>query len=230
MKAGPHWIVRKKRLKAWAKANRVTIPRGFHVSTPYCGSACRELMRRVEVRAFGKSSGAWSGRLAKLVTPRLTPRDRIVKYARAEVGVKESPPNSNDGPRVREYQATTGAYKAPWCASWVTWVYRQAGIVLRGFNTAYVPSYVQSAKAGRNGLRLVAVGDVRPGDLVCFDWQDNGESDHIGIVVSPPRGGPEFVAIEGNTAIGNDSNGGQVMERTRRLSDVSAFIRVEAAR
>jgi hypothetical protein len=39
-----------------------------------------------------------------------------------------------------------------------------------------------------------------------------------------------FKAIEGNTAIGNDSNGGEVMERTRKLgSNVVGFARPDYA-
>lgn len=225
MKAGPQWIVRKQRLKAWALANGVAIPRGFRVSTPYCGAACRELMKRVERKAFGSSKGTWSGRLAQLVKPRLTTAQKALRAAQKEIGVKEHPAGSNDGPRVREYQSTTGAYRAPWCASFTNWAYRQAGKRLSGFNTAYVPSYVQAARAARNGLVLVSLGEVKPGDLVCFDWQRDGEADHIGIVEEPPVNGA-FVAIEGNTAVGNDSNGGQVMRRSRSTREVAAFIRV----
>ncbi len=38
-----------------------------------------------------------------------------------------------------------------------------------------------------------------------------------------------FRPIEGNTAIGNNSNGGQVMLRSRNRSDVAAFIRLPAS-
>ena len=33
------------------------------------------------------------------------------------------------------------------------------------------------------------------------------------------------VAIEGNTRVGNDSNGGEVMRRTRKKSSVICFVR-----
>jgi hypothetical protein len=36
-----------------------------------------------------------------------------------------------------------------------------------------------------------------------------------------------FNAIEGNTGIGNDANGGEIMRRRRYLSDVNAFGRVK---
>ena len=39
-------------------------------------------------------------------------------------------------------------------------------------------------------------------------------------------GGGKFNAIEGNTGIGNDANGGEVMRRLRYFSDVNGFGRV----
>jgi hypothetical protein len=38
--------------------------------------------------------------------------------------------------------------------------------------------------------------------------------------------GRSFQAIEGNTGMGNDSNGGEVMRRQRLVSQVVAFVRV----
>ena len=50
-----------------------------------------------------------------------------------------------------------------------------------------------------------------PGDIAIYNW-DGGAPDHIGIV-EEYLGNGSFNAIEGNTAVGNDSNGGQVMRR-----------------
>lgn len=47
------------------------------------------------------------------------------------------------------------------------------------------------------------------GDVVFYDWQKDGVSDHVGIVETIKADG-SIVAIEGNTSVGNDSNGGQV--------------------
>ena len=67
--------------------------------------------------------------------------------------------------------------------------------------------------------------EPRPGDIAIYNW-DGGEPDHIGIVESYAQGGGTFTAIEGNTAIGNDSNGGEVMRRERCLTQVDGFGRV----
>lgn len=153
-------------------------------------------------------------------------RVAALAVAEAEIGVKEQPRNSNDGPRVREYQAVTGAYRAPWCASFVAWCFKRVGRNLRGFNTAYCPSYVASARASKNGLWVVKAADAKPGDLVLFDWQQNGESDHIGILASEVSARGAFTAIEGNTSTSDWSNGGQVMRRKRNTSQVTCFVRV----
>ena len=59
---------------------------------------------------------------------------------------------------------------------------------------------------------------------VAFNW-DGGVPDHIGIV-EKSLGGGQFQTVEGNTAVGNDSNGGEVMRRVRYLSQVDGFGRV----
>ena len=226
MKLDPRWIGRKKRLKAYALARGIAIPKGYRIN-PYCGSACRELIKRVQRHLYGEAAatGKWNGGLDAAIAPHLTYAQRALKYAQGEIGVKEHPANSNDGPRVREYQAVTGAYRAPWCASFCSWAYKQAKRPLAGFNTAYVPSYVQAARNSDHGLRITSAQNARPGDLVCFDWGGDGVSDHIGILETRVTNGG-FRSVEGNTSFGNNSNGGEVMRRDRNLSQVQCFIRV----
>ena len=226
---GPQWIVRKRRLKAWALAHDVAIPKGFRIS-PVCGAPCRELIKRVEAKAWGTgaATGKWDGRLTALIAPKRSVGQKMLKVARTQVGVKEHPPGSNRGPQVDKYERTTGAIGQRWCASFIHWVHVQA--TGRGFkglpNPAYVPSFVQTARAHQAGLYIVTSGNARAGDLVCFDWQPDGVADHIGILTTPVNGSGAFTSIEGNTAVGNDSNGGQVMVRQRNRSQVQAFIRI----
>jgi hypothetical protein len=67
--------------------------------------------------------------------------------------------------------------------------------------------------------------DPIPGDLVCFDW-DGGDYDHIGLYESGDVA--QFTTVEGNTSVGNDSNGGQVMRRQRDIAQAYqiTFVRV----
>lgn len=222
----PAWVVRKKRMKTWAEANGVVVPSGLKM-TPVCGKACTALIRRIQLKAFGPNAvtGKWDNKIKNLVTPKINFRIKALAVAKKEIGVKEHPPNSNSGPRVREYQSVTGAYNEPWCASFVAWSFKSVGHRLTGFNTAYVPDYVANAKAMRNGLVVISPKEVLPGDLACYDWQGDGVCDHIGIVSTRVSDG-SFSAVEGNTSVSNDSNGGEVMLRKRSTNSVGFFIRV----
>lgn len=224
----PAWIVRKQRMKTWAKAHGVVIPSGLRM-TPYCGTACRTLIRRIQIKAnLSLKDGIWREDIRKLVTPKETARHKAVAYALSQNGVTESPAGSNSGTKVREYQATTtlGGTGWPWCAAFVSWSFFKAtGKKWSGWNTAYVPDYVATAKTKKYGLSIVSYANVIPGDLVCFDWQGDGECDHIGIVTRKIDSS-NFVSIEGNTSFGDNSNGGQVMVRTRNVNSVGYFIRV----
>ena len=67
-------------------------------------------------------------------------------------------------------------------------------------------------------------GKRKKGDIVLFDFNRNGESDHIGIVIAVNSDG-SITTIEGNTGKGNNTNGGQVQSRTRYKSQVNYFVR-----
>ena len=67
-------------------------------------------------------------------------------------------------------------------------------------------------------------GNVKRGDLVLFDFNHNGTSDHIGIVVSVNKNGT-YTTVEGNTSGDNDTNGGGVCKRTRYKSQINYFVR-----
>ena len=66
-----------------------------------------------------------------------------------------------------------------------------------------------AARLGKNGLSVVST--PKPGDLVCFDWSNDSEYDHIGLVKTAPDGRGNFWSLEGNTSTSDNSNGGQVM-------------------
>jgi hypothetical protein len=150
-----------------------------------------------------------------------------LKTAQAEVGKKESPANSNNTP----YGAWYGVNGQPWCAIFCTWA-DQTGhspyskSFVKGNRWSYVPYVVNDARAGRNGLTVTS--SPKPGDLVCFDWGRDGEYDHIGLVKTGLDGQGNFTTIEGNTSTSDNSNGGQVMERTRNKNQQgTVFVRVQ---
>lgn len=150
-------------------------------------------------------------------------REKALAFLTSKLGEKESPSGSN---RVSWASAWYGII-GPWCAMAVTRAYVNAGsqTFAKGTRYAYCPFIYHDAKYGANGLQIT--DDPRAGDLVLYDWQGNGVADHIGLFEKwVDRGDGIFNAIEGNTAIGNDSNGGEVMRRSRSRKQVQGFVRV----
>lgn len=107
-----------------------------------------------------------------------------------------------------------GANGVPYCAMFASWVFNQAGASCVGLPGAYCPTIVQ---IGRSRGKAVAVRNAQPGDVVLFDWEGDGVSDHVGIVES--NTGSYLQCIEGNT------NNGVVARRTRAYSSVVCVIR-----
>jgi hypothetical protein len=119
----------------------------------------------------------------------------VLNAVRGEVGVAESPPGSNNSPRIAEYrQATAGSGVGPWCAYFTSWAARQAGVPLgdsgQGFGRVDdVYAWAQRAgKAVPNGPGV----QPQPGDLIVWD-------EHIGVVDSVGADGT-INTIEGNSS------------------------------
>jgi len=140
------------------------------------------------------------------------------------LGEKEHPAGSNR----EKWSSLWYGLVGPWCAMAVTHAYVDAGSTAfrKGWRYAYVPFIVADARGGVNNLAVTK--HPQPGDLVCYDWQRDGDADHVGLFEKWVAGaeGVEFQAIEGNTSVGNDSNGGEYMRRTRRVSQVQVFVHV----
>lgn len=152
----------------------------------------------------------------------MSTQSRSMDVARAELGTKESPPGSNQTAYGRAY----GMDGQPWCAQFVTWVHAKAGgtTLVLGSRYAYVPYIEEDARAGRHGLWDVAKEKGEPGDIITFDWDGNGLGNHVGLV-EKNLGGGDYQTIEGNTSTSDDSDGGEVMRRTRFAADVNLIAR-----
>lgn len=151
-------------------------------------------------------------------------RNEAVKRAVSKIGAKESPPDSN-----KCFATDWYGMVGPWCAMFVCWCFDPPGCAAtaRGTRWAYVPYIVADAKAGRNNLKVVT-GDPIKGDWACFDWNNDGEHDHIGIIEKNCKRGGAIPTIEGNTSgSGSQSNGGQVMRKTRyvRSGEIRTIVR-----
>lgn len=153
------------------------------------------------------------------------PGSKIIEIASKEIGTTEDPPNSN---RVKYntwfYGKEVSGPNYPWCGTYVSYVYDKAGMPLgnigytKGF--AGCPTAVSTiSKWGRE----VTIPEA--GDIAFFDWDGDKKWDHVGLFVTEIGNGI-FSTVEGNTSLGNDSNGGKVMPRQRRhIADRVKFVR-----
>ena len=147
--------------------------------------------------------------------------NEILAVARKEIGVKESPSNSDNvkyntayyGQKVWDGKA---GGKYPWCVAFLWWVFHQAeadGLFYGGKKTASCSALMSYAQAHGQWV----TSGYRAGDIVILDIPGNKvKTDHCGLVVTPLTTGAR--TIEGNTGTSNDANGGEVMERTRPTS------------
>jgi len=157
--------------------------------------------------------------------PTTTSRAAALAIARTFIGYVESPPGTNGN----MFGAWYGMNFEPWCAMFASYCYEHgtdggSPSFRAGVSYAYCPYIVSDARAKRNGLSVTS--DPQPGDLVVYDWAGDGVHDHVGLF-DGWLGGRTFQALEGNTSLENDSNGGGVMERIRDASATSlVFVRV----
>ncbi|MEO6819939.1 MAG: peptidoglycan-binding protein [Ginsengibacter sp.] len=147
-------------------------------------------------------------------------RQSILDTAASQNGTKESPANSNK----TKYGQWYGLDGVKWCCIFVSWVYDHAGNPLEAINTS---KGYQSCQSGyifwKRNNRIVK--EPQPGDIVLYDWTGDGNCDHTGIFIKwIDAAKTRFQAWEGNTSLGDDSNGGQVMMRERQKTLVKAFV------
>jgi hypothetical protein len=119
----------------------------------------------------------------------------VVGAVRGEVGVAEQPPGSNESPRIAQYrQATAGAPgPGPWCAYFVSWAAREAGVPLGDAGQGFGRVDDVWAWAERAGKAMPAAGATpQPGDLIVWD-------EHIGVVESVGADG-SINTVEGNSS------------------------------
>lgn len=155
--------------------------------------------------------------------------DKLMNTAYSQLGNMEFPAHSNNVKYNTEYygRAVSGDY--PWCCTFIWWVFRHAGmsdLFCDGEKTAYCP-YVKTW-AKKRGL-FSNTGER--GDIVLFNFSDKNVtsssiSKHIGLV-SKKIDSNTYLTIEGNTGSTSETNGGCVMERTRKKSNIVGFVSLQ---
>jgi hypothetical protein len=154
---------------------------------------------------------------------------KALRIALSQVGTKEDPPGSNTGRRCastsrRRTLAAPAGRGAP--ASSTGRIFKRGRCSRTGLRRC------RNCSAGtRTANGWCSPTRSGPGDAVIYDWQRDGTPDHIGLFrrwMTPAH--TDFEAVEGNTAVGNNSNGGEVMVRLRYVKDVAAFVRPVGSR
>lgn len=148
--------------------------------------------------------------------------DLVLFYARQELKYEEGFNNDT------KYGKWYGLNFQPWCAMFVSWVYYKAGAI--SAITASTKKGFASCDAGLKWFtkkdKLVPIGQAQPGDIAFFQFDNDAQPDHVGIVVKNSRG--HLYCIEGNTSPnkkGSQSNGGGVYRKKRPYSVVMAVAR-----
>lgn len=127
----------------------------------------------------------------------MSKRDEYLAWCRAQVGVTEDPPGSNNVPYNTSYYGHPVNDKdAHWCATACWDGMRQVGcseLYYGGKRTASCPRLLDYYK-DEHPEQIVT--EPQPGDWVFFDWDKSGIPDHIGTVeeVHPDT----LTTLEGN--------------------------------
>ena len=142
--------------------------------------------------------------------------DDILKIAKAEIGVKESPANSNNVKyNTWYYGKSVNGSAYPWCAAFVSWVFSQVDstLIKKSVSCMDIGNWFKSNNQWKTN-------NPQPGDVVFFKFNTNSRwTNHIGLVESVNSDG-SINTIEGNTSVSSDDDGGSVMRRTRKSNIV----------
>ena len=200
-------------MRAYARKHGLEVPKGYTPSSPVWGKGAKTLAWRITGHA--KKEQSTSPVAVQAVLFPKTLGQKIAEVALSQIGVHETPYGSNDGAQVKEYQKITGAYRQPWCASFVSWCCRKAGY---DGKLPPIPAYVPSWAT----FRPISKRNLKAGDYVCL-WG----SGHIEVFISWRVRYVLANCVGGNTSpVGKNANGGMVARTTRYVTEMNAAGRV----
>ncbi|WP_231582719.1 peptidoglycan-binding protein [Pedobacter sp. BMA] len=156
----------------------------------------------------------WSGLFgSRVLNPELRvqpTRQLILQVAESQLGIHEAT-GHNDGEVVERYLLYTGNTKGdPWCASFVSWVYGQAGC--RQPRTAWSPSLLPLSKRTSN---------PEPADVFGVYFPGLKRIAHCGIVKM--QRGSWIITVEGNTNVAGSREGDGVYSKYRHIRTIKYF-------
>lgn len=140
---------------------------------------------------------------------------RVLDVARSQLGTVAARDGAN------KYGAAYGMDRVAWCAQFVWWVFREAGLSPLIPRTAYTPTFASWFQQ-----RGQASKTPRVGSLVFYNFPDSLDRiQHVGIVEAVHPDG-SITAVEGNTTSGDrgsQDRGGGVWRRHRSTAHVVVF-------
>ena len=127
--------------------------------------------------------------------------EAIVNVAKGEVGVSGRP-----NKYTRWYGKINDSYSYEWCHAFVSWCADQAGVADKVPKTAACRTGVTWFK-NKGQWKARSSGYIpSAGDIIYFDFNSDGTSDHVGIVTGSSNG--RVYTIEGNAKDAVKVNGG----------------------
>ena len=142
----------------------------------------------------------------------------IVGVAKTQIGYNEltskngTPVGDSEIPYYTKYGEAYGSPNGHWCAYFVLWCAKEAGIPITIVNQAPDCGSCRNFIAWFKNNHRWKDNSYTPksGDIIFFDWDNNGTAEHVGIVESV--NGDTIYTIEGNTG---GVNGYAVMRMNR---------------
>ena len=150
--------------------------------------------------------------------PVVKARMSMLDIARSQIGKRET------GRNINPYAAEVGeANGQPWCATFVVWCARRAGVRL-AVESADTTQFLAVAKG--NGTFRSPDIQAQPGWLILFDFvrTDNRGTSHVGIVESDD--GRNVTSIDGNTSIDGSPSDGVFRRKRARSAAFVGFVAI----
>ena len=152
--------------------------------------------------------------------------EAVVAIAKAEVDAKYKEGVNKD----TKYGKWYGLNNQPWCAMYVSWCFREAGLpkLVGAPSSKGFASSAAGLKWFPKKGQIVPVGKAQAGDIVFFQFDEGAQADHVGIVVKNNKKLKRLVCLEGNTAAdgsGSQSNGDGAYKKKRPYAKVMGVAR-----
>jgi hypothetical protein len=143
-----------------------------------------------------------------------------MKIALGEIGVKETPANSNRGKEVESYLSSVGLSGGnAWCMAFVYWCVDEAAKAKGVANPLFKTGGVLRQSRERSYLSSQT---PKVGSIFIMDY-GNGFG-HTGFVERIE--GNTLHTIEGNTDSAGSRTGGRVMRQTRQRNQIKEFLNI----